>query len=335
VKALCHSERSRRAAKCFFLLGAALALVGADKTLPGTWSTGPALPIARSEVAVATVDPFFLVIGGYAEGNVDQDLVQAYTAVLIASSVPVALGVVYGWRSLAPLPRGLNHVGAVGYGKRVYIFGGFSAQNDSPVADAYVYDTRTNEWSSIAPLPRALGSVSVAMLGDKIHLIGGRDLHSVTTHFVYDPATNHYSSAAPLPVGRDHMGLAAFGGRLYAIGGRVDVSAHNTSYVDIYDPRTNAWTSGAPMPTPRSGMAVAVLNGKIFAIGGEQQGMSSAFTTNEAYDPVSNSWTKYAPLPEGRHGTGAAVLNGRLYIPAGASVPGGTHQTNTLLIFSP
>ncbi len=67
--------------------------------------------------------------------------------------------------------------------------------------------------------------------------------------------------------------------------------------------------------------------------------MASAFTTNEAYDPVSNSWSEYAPLPEGRDGTGAAVLSdglhgGRLYVPAGAPVPGGSRQSDTLLIFS-
>jgi N-acetylneuraminic acid mutarotase len=130
------------------------------------------------------------------------------------------------------------------------------------------------------------------------------------------------------------MGLVALGGRLYAIGGRIDTPAHNTSYLNIYDPRTNAWTSGAPMPSARSGMAVAVYDGKIFAIGGEQSGMTSAFTTNEAYDPSTNSWSEFSPLPQGRHGTGAAVLDGRLYVPAGAPIPGGSRQSNTLLIFT-
>ena len=131
------------------------------------------------------------------------------------------------------------------------------AQNNSAVADAAVYDPRTNRWSAIAPLPRPLGSVSVAVLGNEIHLAGGRDAHSVRTHLVYDPATNRYSERAPLPVGRDHMGLVGFEGKLYAIGGRIDTPAHNTSYVDVYDPRANGWTSGARVPTARSGMAVA------------------------------------------------------------------------------
>ena len=130
------------------------------------------------------------------------------------------------------------------------------------------------------------------------------------------------------------MGLVDCGGRLYAIGGRIDTPADNTGYVDIYDPGTDAWRSGAAMPAARSGMAVALYRGKIFAIGGEQRGMASAFTTNEGYDPETNRWAEYAALPEGRHGTGAAVLDGRLFIPAGAPVPGGSRQSDTLSIFT-
>ncbi|MBV8343363.1 MAG: galactose oxidase [Candidatus Eremiobacteraeota bacterium] len=312
------------------LLPAAVVLIAAV-SLPGSWSAGPPLPVARSEVAVATIVVASVermyVIGGYANGNVDQSLVEVFTP-------SAENGEMTGtWRDVAPLPRGLNHVGAVGYHGKVYTFGGFSSQNNAAVADANVYDPASNRWSPIAPLPHALGSVSVVALGDEIHLVGGRDVHSVTTHLVYDPATNRYSSRAPLSVGRDHMGLVAYDDRLYAIGGRIDTPAHNTAYVDIYDPRTNEWKSGAAMPTPRSGMAVIDYAGKIFAIGGEQRGMATAFTTNEAYDPGSNRWSEYAPLPEGRHGTSAAVIDGRICIPAGAPVPGGSRQSNTLLLY--
>jgi N-acetylneuraminic acid mutarotase len=300
---------------------AAIALIAASAG-SGSWSNGPSLPVARSEVAVATLGNEIYVIGGYANGDVDQGLVEGLEA--------------HGptWRVVAPLPRGLNHLGAVGYHGKIFAFGGFSAQNNSAVADADVYDPRANRWSAIEPLPHALGSVSVAVLGNEIHLVGGRDTHSVRTHLVYDPATNRYSERTPLPVGRDHMGLVGFEGKLYAIGGRIDTPAHNTAYVDIFDPRTNGWTSGARMPAARSGMAVAAYRGKIFAIGGEQSGMAAAFTTNEAYEPATNSWSEYASLPQGRHGTGAALVNGRLYLPAGAPVPGGSLQSNTLYIFT-
>jgi N-acetylneuraminic acid mutarotase len=309
------------------LVTAAIVLIAAAP-LPGTWTNGPALPVARSEVAVASLGDRMYVIGGYANGKVDQSLVQ------MLRPLEEDGGVVRGaWQDVAPLPRGLNHIGAVGYGGRVYAFGGFSAQNNAAVSDANVYDPATNKWGAIAPLPRALGSVSVAVLGKEIHLVGGRDVHSVPTHLVYDPATNHYSVRASLPVGRDHMGLVSLHGRLYAVGGRIDTPAHNTAYVDAYDSTADSWKSAAPLPAPRSGMAVAEYQGKIFAIGGEEAGMRQSFSTNFGYDPRKNVWSDYAPLPEGRHGTGAAVVAGRLFVPAGAAVPGGSRQNNSLYVF--
>ncbi len=294
------------------------------------WMTGPPLPVARSEVAVAADGQAIYVIGGYANGNVDQSLVEAFHPTASAE------GQVRGtWQDEAPLPRGLNHVGAVGYNGKIYTFGGFAAQNNSAVADANVYDPAKNTWTPIAPMPHALGSVSVAVLGSEIHLVGGRDVHSVGAHYAYDPVNNIYSKRAPLPVGRDHMGLVALDGRLYAIGGRIDTPANNTSYVDTYDPKNDAWSSGAPLPAPRSGMAVAVYRGKIFAMGGEQAGMSAAFNSNFSYDPNTGAWSiDQLILPDGRHGTGAAVIGDRLFVPAGAPVPGGSRQSSTLFVFS-
>jgi N-acetylneuraminic acid mutarotase len=310
------------------LLTAAIILIAAAP-FPGSWTEGPALPVARSEVAVATDGRSIYVIGGYANGNVDQTLVEVFH-----STTKSGWRLSGSWQDAAPLPRGLNHVGAVGYLGKIYTFGGFAAQNNSAVADANAYDPATNKWTAIAPLPNSLGSVSVAVLDGAIHLVGGRDVHSVATHYIYEPATNRYLERAPLPVGRDHMGLVAVDGRLYAIGGRIDTPSHNTSYVDVYDSKRDRWGSAAPLPQPRSGMAVAAYQDLIFAMGGEQAGMAAAFKTNFSYDPSRNKWSEYAPLPEGRHGTGAVVLDdSRLFVPAGAPVPGGSRQSNTLFVF--
>ena len=311
---------------------AAIALLAAAPLRLG-WSNGPALPVARSEVAVAVTGDTIYVIGGYANGDVDQALVQAFRPI-------VRDGVLSGeWHDVAALPRGLNHVGAVGYRGKIYTFGGFAAQNNAPVTEANVYDPRTNRWAPIAPLPDPLGSISVAVLGGEIHLVGGRAVHSVATHLLYDPVMNRYSARAPLPVGRDHMGLTAFDGRLYAIGGRIDTSLRNTVYVDVYDPKQDRWTSAAPLPAPRSGMAVATYLQRIYAIGGEREGMPTAFSTIFVYDERRNCWLSYGNLPQGRHGTGAAVVPSGveelLYVPAGAPVPGGSRQSNTLFVYRP
>jgi len=70
-------------------------------------------------------------------------------------------------------------------------------------------------------------------------------------------------------------------------------------------------------------------------MGGEQAGMSSAFSTVFAYDDRRNCWMPFGVLPEGRHGTGAAVIGDLLYVPAGAPVPGGSRQSDSLFVFRP
>jgi len=298
----------------------------------GNWTTAAALPAPRSEDVVAAIGTTMYVAGGYvpagpspkvleASGHADVDgsLVQAYDAATNR------------WRTCAPLPKGLNHVGMVGSSGKLFTFGGFEAQNRDAVADANAYDPQSDRWMPLAPVPVKLGSISVADLHGAIHLVGGRDEHSVGFHHVYDPKTNRYANAAPLPIGRDHMGLVAFDGKLYAIAGRIDDFDHNTSYVDVYDPAVDRWSSVAPMPSQRSGVAVALYRDRIFAIGGERRG--GTFTNNEAFDPRTNSWSVFAPLPEGRHGTGAAVLGDSLYLPGGGPLNGGSMQSTTLFVF--
>jgi hypothetical protein len=307
--------------------------ISAQSAAPGRWSVGPPLPAPRSEDAVATVGSRIYVIAGYVPAGARPAVLEASGHADVDGALVQEFDVATGrWADRAPLPRGMNHVAAIGVADKVYTFGGFVFQNRGPVANAYAYDPATDHWSPIASLPEPLGSIAVAELDGKVHLVGGRDVHSVGTHHVYDPQTGRYTTAAPLPVGRDHMGLVAANGKLYAVGGRIDNFNHNTSYCDVYDPSADRWTSCAPMPSQRSGMAVALYRDRIFAIGGERRG--GTFTNDEAYDPRTNTWSSFAPLPEGRHGTGAAVVGDRLYLTAGAPVNGGSQQSTTLYVLT-
>jgi len=292
-----------------------------------------ALPTACSEDAVAAIGTTLYVAGGYVPAGPTPTALEASGhADVDGALVQASHCATSRWSNRAPLPKGLNHIGMLASGGKLYTFGGFARQNRDAVADANVYDPTTDRWMPIAQVPAKRGSIAVAELRERIHLVGGRDEHSVGTHDVYDPATNRYASAAPLPVARDHMGLAAFDGKIYAIAGRIDDFDHNTAYVDVYDPALDRWAPLAPMPSLRSGMAVTVYRERIFSIGGERRG--GTFTNNEAYDPRRNAWSTFAPLPEGRHGTGAAVLGGSLYLPAGGPLNGGSRQSNTLFVFT-
>jgi hypothetical protein len=315
------------------LVAALNLLAGTASPALGSWTTGPSLPVGRSEVSVAALGSRVYVVGGYAPAGSHPTVLEASGHADVDSRLCEVFDTAAGaWSECSPLPRGMNHIGLVAFGGKLYAFGGFVKQNRDSVRDANVYDPATNRWSAIAPIPRVLGSVSVAVVNGKIHLVGGRDIHSVEAHYVYDPVADSYGEAALLPVGRDHLGLAEYNGRLYAVGGRVDDFRHNTAYCDVYDPGADTWSPCAAMPSQRSGMAVAAFHDRILAIGGERDG--GTFTNNEAFDPRTNRWETLAPLPEGRHGTSAAVVGEHLYVPAGGPLNGGSRQSTTLYVFT-
>jgi len=122
-----------------FAASAAVLLLAASTTGdPGRWTTGAALPTARSEVAVAAIGSRVFVVGGFARGG-NQRLTEEYDA---------ATG---RWRERAELPRGLNHVGLASVDGKLYAFGGFGAENGAPSADAFVYDPGTDRWRRCRP----------------------------------------------------------------------------------------------------------------------------------------------------------------------------------------
>src|SRR5579872_118792 len=109
-------------------------IVAQGITVPGTWTTATPMPVARSEDSVAAIGNRIYVVGGYAQQSVDSARCDVYD---VSSSE---------WSKCASLPRGLNHIGMTSFNGKLYTFGGFEAQNNSPVTDANVYDPTTNSW---------------------------------------------------------------------------------------------------------------------------------------------------------------------------------------------
>ena len=67
----------------------------------GTWSRGAPMPTERGEVGAAAVDGRIYVVGAYSGATSANEAYDPTTD---------------SWQALAPLPRGLNHVCAVGVG---------------------------------------------------------------------------------------------------------------------------------------------------------------------------------------------------------------------------
>jgi N-acetylneuraminic acid mutarotase len=267
------------------------------------------------------------VLGGYADGNVAQPLNEEYDP---ATDM---------WRERAPMPRGGNHVAAVGLDGKLYAIGGFTLQNADAFADVSAYDPATDKWSPRAPLPQPLGSMAVVAVDGVIHALGGaggttaESRHTIAVHYIYDPKTDNWTKSTPLPFPREHFNVIALGGKLYAIGGRIENYSQNVATVFSLDLHSKdaEWQTLPLMPVPRSGTQAAVLDGKIFLFGGEKFG--GVYNNTEMFDPVTERWSELTPMPIGRHGTQAVTIGNTIYIPAGGPLNGGEAQTNASQAF--
>src|SRR5580704_4872823 len=276
----------------------------------GTWTVKSPMPGGpRAEMPAVAVDGKIYVIGGSAKG-------VGYEIARNEEYDPAT----DHWRLRAPMPRGLNHIGATALDGKLYSAGGFTSPGHHDPSDAFFsYDPSTDTWRTLAPLPSRRGAVAVAALDGKIHVLGGREGESplLTAHDVFDPATGKWTAAAPLTRARDHMAAITVGGKIHLIGGRQTVD--NDGMIDwheVYDPASNSWSAAPPLPEPRGGVVGALYRGLILVLAAEDN--RRTYDQNDAFDVGGNRWIRLKPLPQPMHAFGAASIGEYLYLAGGA-----------------
>jgi N-acetylneuraminic acid mutarotase len=305
--------------------------VGAMPEFEG-WSMGAAMPLPRSEHAVAEFQGRIWVLGGYPPGRLPSNLVQIYDP---ATS---------RW-SLGPrLPQPIHHMMVAAAGGKLYMIGGEleGASTGKPevyVADTWVHDPAVGGWVKRAPMPTPRSGGGKAVVDGKIYVAGGRPPGG-SAFEVYDPATDKWEKLPDLPTQRNHLAMVALGGKIIVAGGRTGpgAMAERVDAVEIYDPKTRRWTRGAPLPAPRGGITGAVHAGCMFVFGGEGERTHVLGLTPNAYgyDPRSDRWTRLPDLPIAVHGLkGSAVIGGRIYLPGGGITLGGNSGTNAMQVYRP
>jgi N-acetylneuraminic acid mutarotase len=305
--------------------------VGAYPEFDG-WSMGAAMPLPRSEHAVAEFNGKIWVLGGYPPGRLPSDLVQIYDP---ATS---------RW-SLGPkLPQPIHHTHVASVGGRIYVLGGEieGASTGKPevfVSNVWMHDPAVGGWVARSPMPTARGGGGKAVIDGKIYVAGGRPPGG-SAFEVYDPATDTWEKLPDLPTQRNHLAMVALGGKIVVAGGRTGpgAMAERVDAVEIYDPKTRRWTKGAPLPAPRGGITGAAHAGCMFVFGGEgERSHVLGLTPNTyAYDPRADRWTRLPDLPIAVHGLkGSAVIGGRIYLPGGGITLGGNSGTNAMQVYRP
>ena len=305
--------------------------VGATREFQG-WTMGAAMPLARSEHAIAELNGKIWVLGGYPPGRLPSNLVQIYDP---ATS---------RW-SLGPqLPRPIHHTHVAAVGGKLYLIGGETdgASTGRPpvfVADSWVHDPAVGGWAKRAPMPTARSGGGKAVIHGKIYVAGGRPPGG-SAFEVYDPATDKWAKLSDLPTQRNHLAMVALNGKIIVAGGRFGpgATAERTDIVEIYDPKTRRWSRGAPLPAPRGGITGAAHAGCMFVFGGEGEPTHVlGLTPNTyAYDPRADRWTRLPDLPIAVHGLkGSAVIGGRIFLPGGGITLGGNSGTNAMQVYRP
>ena len=283
------------------------------------WATGAPLPVAVSEVGVASLGGQVHVLGGYVAGKAHSRTHLVYD---------VASG---RWRRAAPLPVALDHVGAAvvgsGASARLLSIGGYGSAG--PTRAVYAYDATTDAWSVRASLPVARAAGVAVTVSGLVHYIGGRGSQGDTgEHDIYDPARDRWSVATPMPTARDHAAAAAIGNIIYVAAGRPG----GKRTLESLDVRSGRWTTGLPpLGRGRSSLAGAAWRGLFVVMGGEDAAETTVYSDVDAYDPSRRTWTRLQALPAGRQGIGAAVVGSVLLLPGGGPAAGGGKQTDTLL----
>lgn len=239
------------------------------------WSAGPKLPVGVNHEGAAVAGGKLYVVGGF---------LGPFRQREPTANVWVYDPATRKWDARAPLPspRGALVVGAVG--DLIYAAGGEqrrkfgaavpdgAAPAYEPIADAAVYDPKSDKWQVLPPMRVARDHAMGGVVGGKLVVVGGRDRpkYDLTAVEIFDPASGTWHDGAPMPTGRSGGNAAALGGALYVFGGEGNRENPLGIYTETegYDLAANTWRRFKPMPNPRHSLSAAAVGDRIYLPGG-------------------------------------------------------------------
>jgi N-acetylneuraminic acid mutarotase len=232
----------------------------------GTWTQFPDAPVAWTHVQLAAIGTTLYLLGGL-EG-------QTYTARGEAYALDT-LDPALQWRTLAPMPPGLERGSAavVVAPPRVYLFGG--AGTSSALATNLFYDAQSDTWGQLAPdlpAPRSHPAAMRRVDGTFVVTGGLATLDSTSQAgdtWILAPLGTMWEPKAPMPNPRGGCAYGVVEGQLICAGGEAGPSAYRT--VESYDPLADMWTELEDMPDNRAGTQGAAIGTRLFVPGGARE----------------------------------------------------------------
>lgn len=304
------------------ILGTLLVPAAATAAAPSArWQRGAPVPLARTEVAAASVGTAFVVVGGYLADGSTSGRVDLYDPSRRA------------WERLPDLAVPVNHAAAAGpYRTRAYVVGGYTALR-APSRDVFTI-TRGTVQRLRAPAPEPRAAAGAAIVGRRLYVVGGVGTTGLARRtLVLDLETERWSRAAG-PTPREHLAVTTDGRRIYAVGGRLRGYDTNMRLVESWAPGERRWRREPPLPQARGGTGAAVRGRWLVSVGGEAP--SGTLRRVYAFDLRARRWRRLPDLPTARHGLGVVRQDGRIYVVAGGPRPGlFVSGANEVLTLSP
>jgi len=206
----------------------------------------------RREVAgvgVAVVGDFLYAAGGHDAKGRPQSIVQRYSPKINK------------WETVASMndSRTRHCMVASSY---LYVFGGYSSDEDIPLMSAEYYDHLSDSWVEIAPMNRRRSDACAVSVQSKIFVIGGEDIlgSPIKLAFceVYDPTTNRWTAIASTQQPRSHAGAAVVKNKVFVLGG-VDKNNRELRSVECYDTDKQEWEEVVDLPVEIEGFACCTI----------------------------------------------------------------------------
>ncbi len=286
-----------------------------------SWSSGPALPAARTDaVAIVTPDKAVRLVGGAGTNPTEAPLLAAGST---------------SWTNGQRIDTVRNDLGAVRLGNSVILFGGTGGTEGSD--EVLSYDYRAGDSQDLAKMSQVRYDFGFAAdASGRAYAIGGIGVRADGEVWSqverYDAASKTWKAVAPLPV--PLHGSSAIGdgkGHIFVFGGstKVDDSGIQANTYR-YDVAADKWTTMAPMPTATRDSATAIDNsGAIYVLGGMTK--SGATAKVQKYDPSTNAWSDETPLPQAVYSHAAVLDSQSRILVVGGFTSNGTATTATYL----
>lgn len=272
----------------------------------GTWTTGLSMPVARKEIANATVflDGKIYVVGGVERSGTISNRLDIYDIAndtwAEGENVPVQV-----WRATASAANG-----------KLYLFGGYKSLNPfpfSPSKEVFEYDIGNDTWTQKGDMPVERGAAVSLTLNDRIYLIGGARNSALSRMDIYNPSSDSWGSSASMSRKRSGLSGVVHDGKIYVFGGYelINGGVVSTNTGEVF--ANGSWSSIASIPSEKLGIDVASLGEMIYLFGGTSNSELSAIQ----FDPVSNAWEEVNSMPTpvsfmgvAANGTSVFVLGG-------------------------